>query len=108
MKRVNVSKKENKPFKTLAIATIAGLSIISVGQAQATTLDEVDLSQKPIDTPTLDYLHDNDVKITDENGTEVAIPQSSYTMTEVKANEDGSKPTGDNIFTKYDYDNTTG
>lgn len=107
MKRVNV-KKENKPFKTLAIATIAGLSIISVGQAQATTLDEVDLSQKPIDTPTLDYLHDNDVKITDENGTEVAIPQSSYTMTEVKANEDGSKPTGDNIITKYDYDKTTG
>lgn len=107
MKRVNVSKKENKPFKTLAIATIAGLSIISVGQAQATTLDEVDLSQKPIDTPTLDYLHDNDVKITDENGTEVAIPQSSF-MTEVKANEDGSKPTGDNIITKYDYDKTTG
>ena len=33
MKRVNV-KKENKPFKTLAIATIAGLSIIGVGQAQ--------------------------------------------------------------------------
>ena len=107
MKRVNV-KKENKPFKTLAIATIAGLSIIGVGQAQATTLDEVDLSQKPIDTPTLDYLHNNDVKITDENGTEVAIPQSSYTMTEVKANSDGSKPTGDNIITQYSYDKTTG
>ena len=42
MKRV---KKENKPFKTLAIATIAGLSIIGVGQAQAATLEEVDLSQ---------------------------------------------------------------
>lgn len=107
MKRVNV-KKENKTFKTLAIATIAGLSIIGVGQAQATTLDEVDLSQKPIDTPTLDYLHNNDVKITDENGTEVAIPQSSYTMTEVKANEDGSKPDGDNIITQYSYDKTTG
>ena len=107
MKRVNV-KKENKPFKTLAIATIAGLSIIGVGQAQATTLDEVDLSQKPIDTPTLDYLHNNDVQIKYEDGTEVAIPQSSYTMTEVKANEDGSKPDGDNIITQYDYDNTTG
>lgn len=45
MKRVNV-KKENKPFKTLAVATIAGLSIIGVGQAQATTLDEIDLSKK--------------------------------------------------------------
>lgn len=107
MKRVNV-KKENKTFKTLAVATIAGLSIIGVGQAQAATLDEVDLSQKPIDTPTLDYLHNNDVKITDENGTEVAIPQSNYTMTEVKANEDGSKPDGDNIITQYDYDKTTG
>ena len=107
MKRVNV-KKENKPFKTLAIATIAGLSIIGVGQAQATTLDEVDLSQKPIDTPTLDYLHNNDVQIKYEDGTEVAIPQSNYTMTEVNANEDGSKPTGDNIITQYSYDKTTG
>ena len=107
MKRVNV-KKENKPFKTLAIATIAGLSIIGVGQAQAATLEEVDLSQKPIDTPTLDYLHNNDVQIKYEDGTEVAIPQSNYTMTEVKANEDGSKPDGDNIITQYDYDKTTG
>lgn len=107
MKRVNV-KKENKTFKTLAIATIAGLSIIGVGQAQAATLDEVDLSQKPIDTPTLDYLHNNDVQIKYENGTEVAIPQSNYTMTEVKANEDGSKPDGDNIITQYSYDKTTG
>lgn len=85
-----------------------GLSIIGVGQAQATTLDEVDLSQKPIDTPTLDYLHNNDVQIKYEDGTEVAIPQSNYTMTEVKANSDGSKPAGDNIITKYDYDKTTG
>lgn len=107
MKRVNV-KKENKTFKTLAVATIAGLSIIGVGQAQAATLDEVDLSQKPIDTPTLDYLHNNDVQIKYEDGTEVAIPQSNYTMTEVKANEDGSKPDGDNIITQYSYDKTTG
>lgn len=107
MKRVSV-KKENKTFKTLAVATIAGLSFIGVGQAQATTLDEVDLSQKPIDTPILDYLHDNNVQIKYEDGTEVAIPQSSYTMTNVKANEDGSKPTGDNIITQYDYDKTTG
>ncbi len=107
MKRVSV-KKENKTFKTLAVATIAGLSFIGVGQAQATTLDEVDLSQKPIDTPILDYLHNNNVQIKDENGTEVAIPQSSYTMTNVEANSDGSKPAGDNIITQYDYDKTTG
>lgn len=107
MKRVSV-KKENKTFKTLAVATIAGLSFIGVGQAQATTLDEVDLSQKPIDTPILDYLHDNNVQIKYEDGTEVAIPQSSYAMTNVEANSDGSKPTGDNIITQYDYDKTTG
>ena len=107
MKRVSV-KKENKTFKTLAVATIAGLSFIGVGQAQATTLDEVDLSQKPIDTPILDYLHDNNVQIKYEDGTEVAIPQSSYAMTNVEANSDGSKPTGDNIITKYNYDKTTG
>lgn len=107
MKRVSV-KKENKTFKTLAVATIAGLSFIGVGQAQATTLDEVDLSQKPIDTPILDYLHDNNVQIKYEDGTEVAIPQSSYTMTNVEANSDGSKPDGDNIITQYDYDKTTG
>ena len=42
---------ENKTtIKTLTVATIAGLSIIGVGQAQAVTLDEVDLSQKPINT----------------------------------------------------------
>lgn len=108
MKRVNAVKNNIKPFKTLAVATIAGLSFIGVGQAQAATLDEVDLSQKPINTPTLDYLHNNDVQIKYEDGTEVAIPQSSYTMTEVKANEDGSKPNGDNIITQYDYDKTTG
>lgn len=108
MKRVNAVKNNIKPFKTLAVATIAGLSIIGVGQAQAATLDEVDLSQKPIDMPTLDYLHNNDVQIKYEDGTEVAIPQSSYTMTEVKANSDGSKPSGDNIITQYSYDKTTG
>ena len=45
MKRVNAVKNNIKPFKTLAVATIAGLSFIGVGQAQAATLDEVDLSQ---------------------------------------------------------------
>ena len=135
MKRVNV-KKENKPFKTLAIATIAGLSIIGVGQAQATTLDEVDLSQKPIDTPTLDYLHKNDVFlpqktfqrdadgniVKDSNnkpiiqeGTPILAPQSGYSLTELDAKEDGSKPDGDNVITKFEvkevtryYDKTTG
>ena len=123
MKRVNV-KKENKPFKTLAIATIAGLSIIGVGQAQATTLDEVDLSQKPINTPTLDYLHKNDVFLPQktfqrdadgnilindshnepiiQEGTPILAPQSGYSLTKLEANPDGSKPDGDNVITKFE------
>ena len=128
---------ENKTtIKTLTVATIAGLSIIGVGQAQATTLDEVDLSQKPINTPTLDYLHDKRVLIPqktfqrDENGnivkdandkpiiqegTPILAPQSGYSLTKLEANPDGSKPDGDNVITKFEvkevtryYDKTTG
>lgn len=135
MKRVN-GKKENKPFKTLAIATIAGLSIIGIGQAQATTLDDIDLSQKQINTPTLDYLHDNTVFLPQktfqrdadgnivkdandkpiiQEGTPILAPQSGYSLTELEAKEDGSKPDGNNVITKFEvkdvtryYDKTTG
>ena len=129
---------ENKTtLKTLTVATIAGLSIIGVGQAQATTLDEVDLSQKPIDTPTLDYLHDKKVLIPQktfqrdedgniiindshnepiiQEGTPILAPQSGYSLTKLEANPDGSKPDGDNVITKFEvkevtryYDKTTG
>ena len=128
---------ENKTtLKTLTVATIAGLSIIGVGQAQATTLDEVDLSQKPIDTPTLDYLHDKNVLIPQktfqrdedgnivkdandkpiiQEGTPILAPQSGYSLTELEANPDGSKPDGNNVITKFEvkdvtryYDKTTG
>ena len=135
MKRVN-GKKENKPFKTLAIATIAGLSIIGIGQAQAATLDDIDLSQKQINTPTLDYLHDNTVFLPQktfqrdadgnivkdandkpiiQEGTPILAPQSRYSLTELEAKEDGSKPDGNNVITKFEvkdvtryYDKTTG
>ena len=135
MKRVN-AKKENKPFKTLAIATIAGLSIIGIGQAQAATLDDIDLSQKQINTPTLDYLHDNTVFLPQktfqrdadgnivkdandkpiiQEGTPILAPQSGYSLTELEAKEDGSKPDGNNVITKFEvkdvtryYDKTTG
>ena len=109
MKRVNV-KNEVKPFKTLAVATIAGLSIVGVGQAQAVTLDEVDLSQKPIDTPTLDHLKNNNVLIPqtkyDDNNklvedTPIESKGSGYTYTKVDAK-------GDNTVTKFEYDKTTG
>ena len=129
---------ENKTtLKTLTVATIVGLSIIGVGQAQATTLDEVDLSQKPIDTPTLDYLHKNDVLLPQktfqrddeygyivtnsnwepitEESTPILAPQSGYSLTKLEAKEDGSKPDGDNVITKFEvkevtryYDKTTG
>ena len=129
---------ENKTtLKTLTVATIAGLSIIGIGQAQATTLDEVDLSQKPIDTPTLDYLHKNDVLLPQktfqrdedgniilndshnepiiQEGTPILAPQSGYSLTKIEANPDGSKPDGDNVITKFEvkevtryYDKTTG
>lgn len=128
---------ENKTtLKTLTVATIAGLSIIGVGQAQATTLDEVDLSKKPIDTPTLDYLHKNDVLLPQktfqrdedgnivkdandkpiiQEGTPILAPQSGYSLTKLEANPDGSKPDGDNVITKFEvkevtryYDKTTG
>ncbi len=102
----NAGRKHN--LKALTIATIAGLSIIGLG-AQATTIDEVDLSQKALDKPTLDYLHENNVQMTDENGTETGVyPQSAYTLTKVEANPDGTKPAGDNIITKFEYDKTTG
>ena len=109
LKRVNV-KNEVKPFKTLAVATIAGLSIIGVGQAQAVTLNEVDLSQKPIDAPTLDHLKNNNVLIPqtkyDDNknlveDTPIESPGSGYTYTKVDAK-------GDNTVTKFEYDKTTG
>ena len=104
----NAEVKHN--LKALTVATIAGLSIIGMGgQAQATTIDEVDLNQKPLDKPTLDYLHENNVQITDENGTETGVyPQSAYTLTKVAANADGTKPAGDNIITKFEYDKATG
>ena len=136
MKRVN-GKKENKPFKTLAIATIAGLSIIGIGQAQAATLDDIDLSQKQINTPTLDYLHDNTVFLPQktfqrdadgniiindsynepiiQEGTQILAQKSGYSLKELEAKEDGSKPDGNNVITKFEvkdvtryYDKTTG
>lgn len=94
------------------------------------------MSQKPIDTPTLDYLHDKNVLIPqksyqrDENGnivkdannkpilqegTPILAPQSGYSLTELEAKEDGSKPDGNNVITKFEvkevtryYDKTTG
>ena len=62
----------------------------------------VDLSKKPIDTPTLDYLHNNNIMMPpkkDENGNEiegtsVLYPESGYSLTAVSE-------MADNVITKY-------
>lgn len=78
---------------------------------------------------TLDYLHDNNVLIPQktfqrdedgnivkdandkpiiQEGTPILAPQSGYSLTKLEAKEDGSKPDGDNVITKFEYDKTTG
>ena len=89
-------------LRNLSIAALVGLA--SMGVAHAATIEEIDLSQKPLDTPTLDYLHDNGVTYEVENadGTTSTLdyPKSSYTLTETT---DSSL---DNVITKYVYDET--
>ena len=84
-------------------------------QANGATLDDVDLSLKPKDMPTLDYLHKNNVMIPQKNSVPILSPNSGYRLTKVDAKADGSKPDGDNIITKFEvvnvtkyYDKTTG
>ena len=90
----------------------------------AAELADVDLSKIPLNKPTLDYLHENNVQIPqteyDDEGNlvesgSILAPESAYTLTEVPAGEDGAAPAGDNIITKYElkpvthyYDPTTG
>ena len=84
-------------------------------QANGATLDDVDLSLKPKDMPTLDYLHKNNVMLPQKNSVPILSPNSGYRLTKVDAKADGSKPDGDNIITKFEvvnvtkyYDKTTG
>ena len=83
----------------------------------AVQLEDVDLSKIPLDKPTLDYLHENNVQIPqseyDDEGNlvesgSILAPESAYTLTEVPAGEDGSAPVGDNIITKFNYNSETG
>ena len=90
----------------------------------AAELADVDLSKIPLNKPTLDYLHENNVQIPqteyDDEGNlvesgSILAPESAYTLTEVPAGEDGAAPAGDNIITKYElkpvthyYDPVTG
>ena len=83
----------------------------------AVQLEDVDLSKIPLDKPTLDYLHENNVQIPqteyDDEGNlvesgSILAPESAYTLTEVPAGEDGAAPAGDNIITKFNYNSETG
>ncbi len=81
-------------FKTLSAAILTGCAIVGMGNTvQAADLSEIDLSQKPVETPTLDYLKDNNILIpqkgeynsTDKTWAEADPIQSSgsaYTITE--------------------------
>ena len=105
--------KNSFKLRSLSIAALIGLA--SMGMAQGATLDEVDLSQQPLDTPTLDYLGQNGViyqKDTDADGvldTPIDVDgdgvandplKSAYTLTET------TDTTLDNVITKYVYDET--
>ena len=83
----------------------------------AVQLEDVDLSNIPLNKPTLDYLHENNVQIPqteyDDEGNlvqsgSILAPESAYTLTEVPAGADGAAPTGDNIITKFNYNSETG
>ena len=76
-------------------------------QANGATLDDVDLSLKPKNMPTLDYLHKNNVMIPQKNSVPILSPNSGYRLTKVDAKADGSKPDGDNIITKFEVVNVT-
>ncbi len=83
----------------------------------AAELADVDLSNIPLNKPTLDYLHENNVQIPqteyDDEGNlvesgSILAPESAYTLTEVPAGEDGAAPAGDNIITKFEYNASDG
>ena len=112
----NATKNDVKrvTLKSLHLALVVGVMLIGA-QANGATLDDVDLSLKPKDMPTLDYLHKNNVMLPQKNSVPILSPNSGYRLTKVDAKADGSKPDGDNIITKFEvvnvtkyYDKTTG
>ncbi len=112
----NATKNDVKrvTLKSLHLALVVGVMLIGA-QANGATLDDVDLSLKPKNMPTLDYLHKNNVMIPQKNSVPILSPNSGYRLTKVDAKADGSKPDGDNIITKFEvvnvtkyYDKTTG
>ncbi len=89
-----------KLLKALPMAILAGLSVIC-NPTYAKDSATVDFSKVPIDTPTLDYLHQQGVEFTDESGNVLKDYASSYTLTNVDS-------PSDNTITKYDINKSTG
>lgn len=104
----NATKNDVKrvTLKSLHVALVVGVMLIGA-QANGATLDDVDLSLKPKNMPTLDYLHKNNVMIPQKNSVPILSPNSGYRLTKVDAKADGSKPDGDNIITKFEVVNVT-
>ena len=104
----NATKNDVKrvTLKSLHLALVVGVMLIGT-QANGATLDDVDLSLKPKNMPTLDYLHKNNVMIPQKNSVPILSPNSGYRLTKVDAKADGSKPDGDNIITKFEVVNVT-
>ncbi len=103
--------------RTLCIATLVGCFGFSFSGAGAAELADVDLSNIPLNKPTLDYLHENNVQIPqteyDDEGNlvesgSILAPESAYALTEVPAGAGGAAPVGDNIITKFNYNSETG
>lgn len=64
-----MKKTRKTNFKTLSAAILTGCAFVGFANvASATDLTDIDLSQKPVETPTLDYLKDNNVLIPQKSG----------------------------------------
>ena len=109
----NMLGSKKKAKKSLLCTVMAGV-VACGGAASAATLDEVDLTQIPLDKPTLDYLHENNVtmppKLDGEgnvvDGTDnIVFPESGYTLKEVENADPENLP--DNTITKYELTDVT-
>ena len=64
-----MKKTRKTNSKTLSAAILTGCAFVGFANvASATDLTDIDLSQKPVETPTLDYLKDNNVLIPQKSG----------------------------------------
>ena len=95
------TKEKTDSLKVLLLASLAGCMTLGMQSAQAAELADIDMSQKPSNVPTLDYLNQNNVTISSEDGSSSTIvTPSSYTLTKVDA-------AGDNTITKFEWDEST-